>query len=172
MTDHLIDLGHRRIALLIDETDWTTGGDRYAGYQRSLEESGIHVDPTLLVSAGWGAGDARKAAVDILARRDRPTAVFAANNLLAEGVWRAAADLGLRIPDDLSIVSFDDAQWMSMVTPGITAVAQDAVALGRAAMDRLLERIESPDGPIATVVLKAEILPRGSTAAPRSTEAA
>ncbi|MCU1408536.1 MAG: LacI family transcriptional regulator [Microbacteriaceae bacterium] len=172
ITDHLIDLGHRRIALLIDETDWTTGSDRYAGYQHSLEESGIDLDPTLQVSAGWSADDARRAAVDILARRDRPTAVFAANNLLAEGVWRAAGDLGLRIPDDLSVVSFDDAQWMSMVNPGITAVAQDAVALGRAAMDCLLERIEKPDGPIATVVLQAEILPRGSTAAPRSTEAA
>jgi LacI family transcriptional regulator len=168
ITDHLIALGHRRIALLIDETDWTTGGDRYAGYQKSLEEAGIGPDPTLFVSAGWDAGDARKAAVDILARRDRPTAVFAANNLLAEGVWRAANDLGLRIPDDLSIVSFDDAQWMSMVSPGITAVAQDAVALGRAAMDRLLDRIERPDAPPVTVVLEAEILPRGSTAAPGS----
>ncbi len=169
ITDHLIALGHRRIALLIDETDWTTGSERYGGYQTSLQESGIAPDPTLLVSAGWDAGDARKAAIDILARRDRPTAVFAANNLLAEGVWRAASDLGLRIPEDLSIVSFDDAQWMSMVTPGITAVAQDAVALGRAAMDQLLERIENPDAPPRTVVLEAQILPRGSTASPRPT---
>ena len=168
MTDHLIDLGHRKIALLIDETDWTTGGDRFAGYQRSLEESGIPSDPSLLVSAGWDAGGARKAAIDILARRDHPTAVFAANNLLAEGVWRAANDLGMRIPDDLSIVSFDDAQWMSMVNPGITAVAQDAVALGGAAMNRLLSRIDEPDAPAITEVLEAQILPRGSTAAPRS----
>ena len=166
MTDHLIALGHRRIALLIDETDWTTGGERFAGYQRSLEESGIATDPALLVTAGWDASHARKAAVDILARRERPTAVFAANNLLAEGVWRAANDLGMRIPDDLSIVSFDDAQWMSMVSPGITAVAQDAVALGEAAMDRLLARIEDPDAPSVTNVLEAQILPRGSTAAP------
>lgn len=167
ITDHLIALGHRRIALLIDETDWTTGGERYAGYEASLEEAGIRPDPTLVVTAGWEAGDARKAAIDILARRERPTAIFAANNLLAEGLWRAAGDLGLRIPHDLSIVSFDDAQWMSMVTPGITAVAQDAVALGRAAMDRLLDRIERPDAPAVTVVLEAQILPRGSTAAPR-----
>jgi LacI family transcriptional regulator len=95
--------------------------------------------------------------------------VFAANNLLAEGVWRAASDLGLRVPDDLSIVSFDDAQWMSMVSPGISAIAQDAVALGEAAMDRLLARIEHPDAPPQTVVLEAQIRPRGSTAAPRAT---
>lgn len=167
MTDHLIALGHRRIALLIDETDWTTGSERVAGYQRSLEDAGIPAEPALLVPAGWDVGGARKAAVGILARRTSPTAVFAANNLLAEGVWRAASDLGLRIPEDLSIVSFDDAQWMSMVSPGVTAIAQDAVALGEAAMDRLLARIEDPESPVGTTVLEAQILPRGSTAAPR-----
>jgi LacI family transcriptional regulator len=103
----------------------------------------------------------------MLARRDHPTAVFAANNLLAEGVWRAANDLGLRVPDDLSIVSFDDARWMSMVTPGVTAVVQDTVALGEAAVDTLLARIEDPDAPPVTAVFEAQILPRGSTAAPR-----
>jgi len=166
MSDHLISLGHRRIALLIDETAWTTGADRFKGYRRSLEESGIEVDPALLVTAGWDAGGARQAAVDLLARRDRPTAVFSANNVLAEGLWRAASDLGMRVPDDLSIVSFDDAPWMSLVTPGVTAVAQDTVALGDAAMSRLLARIEEPDGPAETVVIEAQILPRGSTAAP------
>jgi LacI family transcriptional regulator len=169
MTDHLVALGHRKIALLIDETEWTTGGERVAGYQSALHDAGLPVEPDLLVPAGWDSDAARKAAIDLLARRDHPTAVFAANNLLAEGVWRAASDLGLRVPDDLSIVSFDDAQWMSMVSPGISAIAQDAVALGEAAMDRLLARIEDPDSPPRTVVLEAQIRPRGSTAAPRST---
>lgn len=168
MTDHLIALGHTRIALLIDETEWTTGGDRVAGYRRSLEEAGIGGDSGILVPAGWDANGARTAAIDILARRDRPTAIFAANNVLAEGVWRAVHDLGLRVPRDLSIVSFDDARWMTMVDPGITAVAQDAVALGTAAVDRLLARIEEPDADPLTVVLDAQILPRGSTSAPRS----
>jgi LacI family transcriptional regulator len=167
MTDHLVDLGHTHIALLFDETNWTTGAERFAGYQRSLDESGIAADPSLVVSAGWGADDARKATVNMLARRDHPTAVIAANYVLAEGVWRAASDLGLRIPDDLSLVSFDDAQWMSMVNPGITAVSQDAVALGGTAMDRLLDRIEHPHAEAVTVVLDSQILPRGSTAGPR-----
>lgn len=168
MSDHLISLGHRRIALLIDETDWTTGADRFRGYRTALVESGIDLDPALFVSAGWDAGGAQKAAVDLLARRDRPTAVFSANNVLAEGVWRAATDLGLRIPEDLSIVSFDDAPWMSLVSPGVTAVAQDAVALGEAAMARLFARIDDPAAPVETVIIDAHILPRGSTAAPHS----
>lgn len=168
MTEHLIALGHRRICLFIDETDWTTGRERHAGYAAALADAGIEVDPALVVRAGWDAGSARGAAVDLLARRQRPTAVFAANNLLAEGVWRAANDLGLRIPDDLSLVSFDDAQWMSMVTPGITAVAQDAVALGTAAVDRLLARVADPGAAPVTDVQGARLLPRGSTAAPRN----
>jgi LacI family transcriptional regulator len=167
MAGHLISLGHRRIAMLIDETHWTTGSDRVAGYRQALEESGIPFDPTLLVSAGWDAGRARRATIDLLSRRDHPTAVFSANNLIAEGVWRAARDLGLRVPDDLSIVSFDDAPWMSMVVPGLTAVAQDTVALGEVAMDRLLSRIDTPDAPPTTLVLEADIQARGSTAAPK-----
>lgn len=167
LSEHLLSLGHRRVALLIDETDWTTGRERFRGYRESLADSGVPADPTLLVSTGSDVGDARRAAVGMLARRDRPTAVFAANNVLAEGVWRAAQDLGLRIPADLSLVSFDDAPWMSMVTPGVTAVAQDAVALGETALDRLLTRIADPDVTAETVIIDAEILARGSTAAPR-----
>jgi LacI family transcriptional regulator len=71
------------------------------------------------------------------------------------------------VPDDLSVVSFDDAQWMTMVSPGITAVAHDAARLGEAAVDRLLARIEHPEAEQVTVVLDAHIVPRGSTAAPR-----
>lgn len=166
LSEHLISLGHSRIALLIDETDWTTGRERFHGYQESLARSGITADPDLLVAAGSDVSAARKAAVGLLVRRDRPTAVFSANNVLAEGVWRAAQDLGLRVPADLSLVSFDDAPWMSMVTPGVTAVAQDAVALGQAAIDALLSRIENPGTPARRVVIDAEIQARGSTAAP------
>lgn len=166
MSDHLISLGHRRIALIIDETDWTTGGNRFSGYKTSLTEHGIAVEPSLVVHAGWDASAARTAAVDLLSRKDRPTAVFAANNVIAEGVWRAATDLGFRIPADLSIVSFDDAPWMSMVSPGVTAVAQDALALGEAAMQRILDRIDHPDGGPQEMVLGTRILPRGSTGAP------
>ena len=168
MTDHLIDLGHRRIALFIDETTWTTGGERAAGYRTSLKGSGIAADPSLVISTGWDADGARKSAIDILARRDHPTAIFAANNLLAEGVWRATNDLGLRIPEDVSVVAFDDSEWMSMVSPGITAVAQDAVSLGETALGRLLERLKDPGAEPQTTVLEAQVLPRGSTAAPRA----
>lgn len=167
VTEHLLALGHRRIAMLIDETEWTTGAERSAGYLEALAAAGLPPAPELLVAVGWNSDGARRASVRLLTQRQRPTAVFAANNVLAEGLWRAVSDLGLRVPADVSIASFDDAPWMSMVSPGVTAVAQDVVALGASAVDRLLARIAEPDEAPRTVVLEAQILPRGSTAAPR-----
>lgn len=166
MTDHLLSLGHRRIALMVDEMDWTTGADRFLGYEESLREYGIPADESLVVRAGWDVEAARTAAVDLLARRTRPTAVFSASNIIAEGVWRAAMDLGFRIPADLSVVSFDDAAWMSMVSPGVTAVVQDTLVLGDAAMRAILNRIEHPDSAAQEKVFQAQIMPRGSTGAP------
>lgn len=162
-TEHLLGLGHRRIALFIDETDWTTGADRCAGYGEAFEAAGVEVDPDLVVSAGWDVEDSRMRALAMLQRPDRPTAVFAANNVLAEGVWRAIAELGLTLPRDVSLVAFDDAPWMSMVTPGVTAVAQDSVALGAAAVRRLLERLDDLDAAPDTAVLGVTLRTRGST---------
>lgn len=167
MTELLIGLGHRRIAMVTDETNWTTGAERHSGYRQALTDAGIDYDDDLVVSAGWDAGQARSAVVELLTKHDRPTAVFSANNLLAEGLWRAAADLGLQVPDDLSVVSFDDAPWMSMVVPGVTSVAQDTVGIGAAAMSRLLGRMSTPLEPPVHVVVEARILARGSTAAHR-----
>ncbi|HVU91551.1 MAG TPA: LacI family DNA-binding transcriptional regulator [Jatrophihabitans sp.] len=166
VTTELLRLGHRRIALVIDETHWTTGRDRSAGYRTAFATGGVPFDPELVVTAGWDVEDARREAHALLQLAEPPTAIFAANNVLAQGVWRAAAELGRSIPEDLSLVSFDDVPWMSMVRPGITAVAQDAVAMGEAAITQLLERIASPLAPVRTVMLAPTIVSRGSTAPP------
>lgn len=165
-TAHLLGLGHRRIALFIDETDWTTGEGRHRGYRDAYAAAGVPVDDALVVPVGWDVDDSRARAAEMLGRADRPTAVFAANNVLAEGVWRAIADLGLSIPDDVSLVAFDDAPWMSMVTPGVTAVAQDSVELGAVAVRRLLQRLANPTAEPETTVLDVTLRVRGSTGAP------
>ncbi|HZC73094.1 MAG TPA: LacI family DNA-binding transcriptional regulator [Jatrophihabitans sp.] len=166
VTAQLLELGHRRIALVIDETHWTTGRDRSAGYRAAFEDAGVAVEKSLVVTAGWNTDDAYREAQRLLQLADPPTAIFAANNVLSEGVWRAAADLGIRIPRDLSLISFDDAPWMSMVRPGITAIAQDAVAMGEAALTQLLARIEAPQAPIRTVMFTPTVVHRGSTGPP------
>jgi LacI family transcriptional regulator len=166
VTSELLEVGHRRIALFIDETHWTTGRDRSAGYHAAFAAAGRPLDPALVVTAGWDVGGAQREARTLLTLAEPPTAVFAANNVLAEGVWRAAAELGVDIPGDLSLVSFDDVPWMSMVRPGITAVAQDAVAMGEAAITQLLERIAAPSAPVRTVMFAPTLARRGSTAGP------
>lgn len=162
-TEHLIGLGHDRIGLIIDELDWTTGRQRLAGYQAALRSAGLPVHDDLVVASGWNADDARRAVLDLLRRDDRPTALFAANNVIAEGVWRAAAELRLRIPDDLSVIAFDDAPWMRLVTPPVSTVAQDPYALGEVAVQRLVERLLEPDSPRRQVQLATELIERGST---------
>ena len=166
VTSELLELGHRRIALVIDETHWTTGRDRSSGYRSAYASAGVPLDPALVVTAGWDVEDAQREARAVLTMAEPPTAVFAANNVLAQGVWRAAAELGRRIPEDLSLVAFDDVPWMSMVRPGITAVAQDAVAMGEAAVTQLLERLAAPLAPVRTVMFSPPVVHRGSTAPP------
>ena len=166
-TTRLLAAGHERIALLIDETEWTTGEERQRGYLDALAARKVRVDESLIVQAGWDADEARAAAERILSRPDRPTAVFAANNVLTEGTWRAAAALGLGIPSDVSLAGFDDAPWMSMVEPGVSTRFQDAGALGATALRALLERLESPDAPVRTIVMPTRFVDRGSIAPPR-----
>lgn len=165
-TEHLLSLGHSRIALVIDETDWTTGRDRREGYADALAAAGVALDPELVVASGWHADAAMSVARSLLASPERPTAVFAANNLIAEGVWRAASDLGLSVPADVSLVAFDDAPWMSMVEPGVTAITQDAAKLGAEAVDLLLRRIAEPGRAGETVTVPAGFVRRASTARP------
>jgi LacI family transcriptional regulator len=166
VTADLIALGHRRIALVTDEVHWTTGRDRLAGFRAAFAVAGLVPDESLVVSAGWDVDAARVEMHKLLARAEPPTAVFAANNVLAEAVWRTAAELGLAIPGRLSLVSFDDVPWMSMVTPGVTAIAQDPIALGEAAVTQLCERIQAPLAPVRTVLLAATVVSRGSTSTP------
>lgn len=165
VTARLLDLGHRRVTLLIDETAWTTGAGRLRGYRNALREHGRPAGEESIVSCGFEPADIRRQARTLLTSPDRPTAVFAANNLIAETLWREAGRLELAIPGDLSLVAFDDAAWMSMVTPGITTVAQPAFDLGSRAAELLLSRVDQPARP-RTTLLAAGLIERGSIGPP------
>lgn len=163
LTAYLLGLGHRRIALMIDETDWTTGGGRLRGFTEAYRDAGLEVDEQLIVRCGFEAKEVSGQARELLHRRRRPTAFFAANNLVAEAVWRVITDAGLAIPGDVSLVSFDDAPWMSMVTPGVTTVSQPAFELGSRAAGLLLDRIDRP-ARARKIQLASQLIERGSTA--------
>ncbi len=165
-TTHLLELGHRRIGLLLGEMNWTTGPERLDGYRAALERFGVRFDPRLLQEAPH-APDADNRTRRLLDRCPDVTAIFATNNLMAEEALAEIQHRGLAIPGDLSLVAFDDIPWMSILKPGITAVAQPTADIGRAAADLLLERLAGTrTGEPVVVRLQPRLVVRGSTAAP------
>jgi LacI family transcriptional regulator len=163
-TAHLLAAGHRRVGLLVAETDWTSDAGRLQGYSLAHAEAGLPVDEALIVRIPFHALDAERR-IEALLDGQAPTAIFAANNLLAEQAWRVLRERGLRLPRDVSLIGFDDVQWMEMVNPGITAVAQPAVEMGRRAARLLLRRIEDPECEPAVERLEPTLVVRGSTGA-------
>jgi len=164
-TAHLLALGHRRVALLGAKTDWSTETGRLDGYRAAHADAGVEPDDRLVLRIEPHAPDA-EARIERLLDEAEPTAIFAANNLLAEQAWRVLRRRGLRLPDDVSLVGFDDVPWMEMVEPAITVVAQPTVELGRRAAELLLRRAEDGDREPTVVCLEPTLVVRASTAGP------
>jgi DNA-binding LacI/PurR family transcriptional regulator len=160
---HLVDLGHRRIGHLAATFDAPTFHLRETARRRVLVKAGIDPDaqPRALTEIDIDA--ARDAAGPVL--DERPTAIFCDDDLVAAGLYLATRERGLRVPDDLSVIGFDDMDFARVLDPPLTTVALDAEALGASAFE-LLERRMAGRRTRRRVVLPAELLVRGSTAAP------
>ena len=159
---HLIAHGHTRIGMLMARTTWTTDAGRLQGYRAALTDAGLRVDRSLVVKIGTHAPDV-EARIEALLDTHRPTAIFAANNQLAERAWHVLRKRRLAIPRDISLVAFDDVPWMEMVHPAITAVAQPTFEMGRRAALLLLRRLEDPTCGRTVEVLEPKLVVRGST---------
>jgi LacI family transcriptional regulator len=169
VTRHLLDLGHRRIGLLIDETRWTSGAGRLAGYTAAHRAAGVPVDEQLITrNAGFDAAGAGKATGRLLDAHPDLTALFAANNVLAQGALEEIQRRGLAVPRQLSLAGYDDVPWMSMVRPTVTTVSQHSVELGRCSARVLLDRLTGGDsnGAATVLSLEPELVVRESTAPP------
>lgn len=167
-TDHLLDLGHRRIAFIGDRIDHPlapSSRHRYAGYERALKGRGIQIRPELLAFGEHGRYEARDLAAALLATSARPTAVFAASDTQALGVLSAAHQVGLRVPEDLSVMGYDDVEIASHV--GLTTVRQHLYESGRLGAEMLLSEVRSRAAEPPSVVLAPEVLVRGTTAPPK-----
>lgn len=138
---HLLELGHSRIAHVAGRLQTRTGPDRASGYRWALQEAGIPYDPALVAWGDFTFDSGYRLTQALLAQCPRPTAIFAANDLMALGAMQAAQEAGVSVPDDLSVVGFDDIAIASVIRPGLTTVRQPAYEMGRLAMSMLLERI-------------------------------
>jgi len=167
LVHHLIGLGHRRIATITGRRNISTSMDRVVGYARALTEAGIEVDPNLIRYDSFSLRAGYERTKEILAIPERATAIFAANNFIAFGALRALRESGLRVPDDMSLVTFDDLPDDWHDDPLLTVLAQPAYEVGRQAAELLLDRLAGKDRTKRRVILlPGELIIRRSSAPP------
>jgi LacI family fructose operon transcriptional repressor len=162
--EHLLRLGHQRIGM-VSMRIIPTGRERRVGYLRALRKYGVRSSSRLirlgLAKPEGGYECARK----LIQLEPRPTALFVDNNMMMLGALEAIRESGLRVPEELSVVGFDDMPWAKLLHPPLTVVAQPTHELGRQAVESLLERLDQPDKPVSHVQLMPELIIRESTGA-------
>lgn len=166
LTTHLLENGYRRIAALCGETS-TTAPERYAGYEKALQAQGLTSLPEYVkfVPPKMEAGYA--ATLKLLDTAQAPDALLVTNSVLASGALQAIRERNLSIPDQIALVTFDETTWASLVQPPLTLIVQPTYEIGKTATELLLQRIADPNRSTRQVILKGQLLIRGSSA-PRS----
>lgn len=163
-TDHLLSLGHRRIAMLAGRPDLESAKLREQGYREALAAAGVPFDDTLVRIGGYDADLSALVAHELLSGPRRPTAVFAANDVSAIAAIEVASDLGMRIPEDLSVVGFDNIPESALCTPPLTTVNQPIRTMGDRAVEMLIRLIRGEAVENTHLTLATELVVRGSTA--------
>jgi LacI family transcriptional regulator len=171
-TKHLIEQGHTHIGLITGPLSYFSGRERMHGWRDSLQAHGLLADDSLIAEGDWTAHSGAPALRQILSRHPDLTAVFASNDQMALGAMRAAAQIGLRIPQDLAIVGYDDIPEAEFFTPSLSSIRQNVVELGARAVTEVIRLIEArrltgKAPPVATL-LQPQLVIRESSAHPRS----
>ena len=160
---YLLRLGHRRIGLIYGIGGHELAEDRRAPYRDSLEDARISIDENLIVECGPTIEDGYQAARRLLELSSRPTAIIAINDLLSIGAVRAAADAGLNVPKDLSLVGYDNIPMSNYLVPRLTTVTKNAHTAGKQAFEILLRRMKNSDLPRQKIHTPAQLIIREST---------
>lgn len=151
-TQHLVGLGHRRIGYINGTKDWLEAENRLAGYQDILAKCGLPLDESLVQQGDWSVESGYQAAKALLALKERPTAIFAANDIMALGVIYAIQEAGLHIPGDIALVGYDDRDFAAWIRPALTTVRMPAYEMGLAAARLLLEQFAGEEMEDATQI--------------------
>lgn len=167
-SEHLISLGHRDIAIITGPRDWNASVDRLAGYHSALLAAGLPIQRELVRESNFSIDGGYRAASDLLALPRPPTAIFALNDNMATGALRAARERRLAVPDDLSIVGFDDVELASIAAPPLTTVSQPLQEMGRLAVTVLYRQLDGQPLDATRVELSTRLVVRQSSGPPRS----
>lgn len=175
-TRHLIELGHQHIAIIAGPETTLTGSGRLDGFRQALQEAHLPLPEEYIRPGGFSTEGAHRAALEILQLPNPPTAIIVCNNRMTLGLMRALRDLGLKCPQGVSVVGFDDFDWSDLFSPRLTTIVQPSYEIGKRATEILLQVIQAPEkhrdsGEEHRVVLKAELRVRESTAPPASLSA-
>lgn len=165
-TQHLLRMGHERLAVITGPMHLTNAVERLKGFRRALSEAGLSIEPEYIQEARFNRESGYQAALRLLRMLPRPTAIFACNDLMALGVFLAARELRLTCPDDLSIVGFDNLDFAEFTAPALTTVHQPGYQLGATAARLLLERIDGLKQRPKKIILETELKVRHSAAPP------
>lgn len=166
--NYLLDIGHTRIAALTGEMAHSSGRQRQDGYEAALKQRGIPIDPRYVINGGWFFHGGYTAAHRLMTLDEPPTALYASNYGMATGFMAWLKEHGLKVPHDISIVSFDDVPLFRLHEEGITAIAQPIAGIAEAITKLLTARLANPhDRNHDTVTLDCDLVIRGSTQPPR-----
>ncbi|ELK8293421.1 substrate-binding domain-containing protein [Vibrio cholerae] len=159
---HLIECGHKEIGCITGPLIRHQAQMRYEGYKRALAEAGIAINPDWIVESDFECEGGYQAFEKLYERGKLPSALFVSNDMMAMGVIQAASQRDLRVPDDLSLIGYDDVHIAKFMTPALTTIHQPKYRLGKAAVDTLLYRLENPDTTAQVVQLEPTLVVRNS----------
>jgi LacI family transcriptional regulator len=163
---HLLERGHSRIATITGQMDKAPARDRLRGYREEVQRQGLAYRDEYVAYGDFYAESGAAGMDALLALTEPPTAVFAASDLMAAGALAAAGRAGLRVPDDVAVVGFDDILLAGLTQPPLTTLRQDKLGLGAAAAEALVALIEGDGDAQAVVTLPVELVVRSSTTTP------
>ncbi len=163
-TAYLVRLGHKKIGHLTGDLHTLTAQERLEGYKDALKEHGLEIKKEWILYGNYTKDPVRDEIKALLKKQDRPTAIFAANDLMATAVYKAVHECGLNIPEDISIVGHDNIELSSLVTPALTTMTQPKYKMGKLAAIFLIKDIEGKTYKHKDIVLDTELVERDSTA--------
>lgn len=161
-TRHLIELGHERILHVAGPSEWFDARSRIVGWRDEMTAAGLEVPP--IISGGWDPQHGYEVARTLVRERRLPTAIFAANDSMALGILRAFHEAGVRVPDDVSVVGFDDVEGAGYYEPPLTTVRQPFAAVGQRSIEVLLAALSG--APASRTLIAPELVVRASCSAP------